>query len=121
MTIETRKNVNQVDDKNNSYLDYLDYKRTEVQKIINNHFKKDDDKWFSVMDWSNEQLDTLIDILTWRKTRKELETRRKQNIREMQMLYDQILCENDLNNSLKQLAKDTRYELSSFKSDLLLE
>ena len=50
-----------------------------------------------------------------------MEKRRKQNIREMLMLYDQILCENDHLYLLKNLAKDTRDELSSLKSNLSLE
>ena len=37
------------------------------------------------------------------------------------MLYEQVICENNLNNSQKNLKKDIWNDLSSLESDMLLK
>ena len=93
--------------------------RTEVQKIIDNHLKWE--KNFSVMDYGYEELNFLINLLTWRKTREDLEDELEQNERRIQMTYEQIVCEYDFMKSLENLVKETKKELTSLNEDLLIE
>ena len=58
-TKKLNESMNQTDNADFS----LNNMRTEVQKIIDDHLKGDD-KWFSVMDWNYEKLNTLINLLT---------------------------------------------------------
>ncbi len=104
-------------DKNQDSL--LNHMRTEVQKIIDNHLKWE--KNFSVMDYGYEELNLLINLLTWRKTREDLENELEQNEKRMQMTYEQIVCEYDFIKSLEDLEKETKRELASLSEDLLLE
>lgn len=110
MSIETTKNVNQIDNKDNSYLGYLNYKRNEVQRIIDNHLKKDDNRWFSVMNRTNEQLDVLIWILTWDVTWEDLDKAVKKSEDDMKKVYLELKDEYE-----KFLSQRTKDNLNSLK------
>ena len=98
----------------------LNYMRTEMQKIIDNHLKGDD-KRFSVMEYNYDQLNLLIDLLKWRKTRKDIEANLKNNENRIKMTYDQIVNEYNLINSLKNISRETRSDLTSLNADITLE
>ena len=92
--------------------------RTEVQKIIDNHLK--DGERFSVMDYGKKELTILIELLTWQTTREDLEKRHKQNIKDLNMIYEEIICEYDLIKALKNLTNETKIESSSLSADISL-
>ena len=94
--------------------------RTEVQKIIDNHFK-DTDRRFSVMNYNFEQITTVAKLLTWNITEEEVVKQNEESQKEMNKIYDFIINERDYVNSLKNLAVDVRSELDSLQTDLLLQ
>lgn len=116
MSIESQNHKKQAEKIEEPILNHM---RTEVQKIIDNHLKWE--KNFSVMDYGYQELNLLINLLTWRKTREDLEDELEQNERRMQIIYEEIVCEYDFMKSLENLIKETKMELASLDKDLLLE
>lgn len=96
----------------------LEHMRIEVQKIIDNHLK--DGERFSVIDYGKKELTILIELLTWQTTREDLEKRHKQNIKDLNMIYEEIICEYDLIKALKNLINETKIESSSLSADISL-
>ena len=112
--METKENMNiQINEDKT-----LKHMRIEVQKIIDNHLK--DGERFSVMDYGKKELTILIELLTWQTTREDLEKRHKQNIKDLNMIYEEIICEYDLIKALKNLTNETKIESSSLSADISL-
>lgn len=93
--------------------------RTEVQKIIDKYLQWE--KNFSVMNFGYDELNLLIDLLTKKKTREDVEKELEQNEKEIEKTYDQIVNEYDFMKSLKNLKRDIESELTALNSDVKLE
>lgn len=98
--------------KNQNTLD-LDNIRSEIQKIIDNHWG-----WLSVMDYGPDDLILIIDVLRWNKIVYEKEYNKK--IDELKKIYDDIVNEHNRIIKLDNLNRDIWTDLSQIKADILL-
>lgn len=98
----------------------LQYMRTEVQKIIDNHLK-DTGESFSVMNYNRKELLLLIDLLTGELSWEDLEKKYKDDKNEFMKTYEEILCSYNYISQIINQIKDTKSELWNLKSDLELQ